>query len=213
MKREGLPKFERGTIQRGLPQRVAAVTPEEYLDIERTATYRSEYFRGEIFAMAGGSAKHSRIRTNVISLLNVRLNGTPCTTFDSDLRIKCPTGLYTYPDASVVCGNLEFDDEHQDTVLNPTLLVEVFSKSSEACDRGKKFDHYRTILSIREYVLVSQDEPMVQCFVRNGDGTWTLSVASSLEQNAKIHLIGIDLLVASIYDRVDFTTDTIAENT
>src|SRR5437867_732050 len=97
----------------GLPQRVAALTPAEYLRIERAATYRSEYFRGEMFAMAGGSPKHSRIKTNVLSELNTRLKGRPCAAYDSDLRIKCPTGLYTYPDASVICGGLEFDDEHK----------------------------------------------------------------------------------------------------
>jgi len=191
----------------GLPQRVAGFTTAEYLQIERTAAVRSEYFRGEMFAMAGDSARHSRIKTNVLSQLNSRLKDRPCTTYDSDLRIKCPTGLYTYPDTSVVCGELEFDDEQKDTVLNPTLLVEVLSKSTEAYDRGKKFDHYRTIPSLREYVLVSQDEPMIQWFIRNEDDTWTLSAESSLGQSATLRSIGIDLPLAEVYDRVDFTVE------
>lgn len=132
----------------GLPQRVAALSPVEYLSIERASVYRSEYLHGEMFAMAGGPARHSRIKTNLLGQLNSRLKGQPCTTYDSDLRIKCPTGLYTYPDASVICDDLEFDDEHRDTVLNPTLIVEVLSKSTEAYDRGKKFDHYRTFQSL-----------------------------------------------------------------
>ena len=193
----------------GLPQRVAELTPAEYLSIERAASYRNEYFRGQMFAMAGGSARHSRIKTNVLSYLNNRLKGQPCSTYDSDLRVKCPTGLYTYPDASVLCGELEFDDEHKDTVLNPTLLIEVLSKSTEAYDRGKKFDHYRTIPSLREYVLVSQDEPMVQRFVRNDDDTWTLSAVSSLDQAALLSSIGIDLPLADVYERVDFTPEDV----
>ncbi|MEI8022048.1 MAG: Uma2 family endonuclease [Schlesneria sp.] len=194
----------------GLPQRVADLTPAEYLKIERAASYRNEYFRGQMFAMAGGSARHSRIKTNVLGYLNSRLKGQPCSTYDSDLRVKCPTGLYTYPDASVLCGELEFDDEHKDTVLNPTLLVEVLSKSTEAYDRGKKFDHYRTIPSLREYVLVSQDEPMVQRFVRNDDDTWTLSAVSSLDQAATLSSIRIDLPLAEVYERVDFTPDDVS---
>ena len=193
----------------GLPPGVADLTPAEYLKIERAALNRNEYFRGQMFAMAGGSARRSRIKTNVLSYLNGRLKGQPCSTYDSDLRIKCPTGLYTYPDASVICGELVFDDEHKDTVLNPTLLVEVLSKSTEVCDRGKKFDHCRTIPSLREYVLFSQDESMVQRFERNDDDTWTLSAVSSLDQAALLSSIGIDLPLAEVYERVDFTPEDI----
>ena len=191
----------------GLPQRVAVLTPAEYLGIERTATSRSEYLRGEMFAMAGGSPTHSRIKTNVLGELRSRLKGNPCAPFDSDLRIKCPTGLYTYPDASVICSELEYDDEQQDTVLNPTLLMEVLSKSSEAYDRGKKFDHYRKIPSLREYVLISQDEPMIQRFLRNDDDTWTLSVVADLNQSIRLQSLGIELPLAEVYERVDFTAE------
>ncbi len=191
----------------GLPQRVAVYTSAEYLHLERAATYRSEYFRGEIFAMAGGSPKHSRIKTNVISQLNSQLKGQPCTPYDSDLRIKCPTGLYTYPDASVICAELEFDDDQRDTVLNPTLLIEVLSKSTEAYDRGKKFDNYRTIPSLREYVLVSQDEAAIQRFLRNDDNTWTLTAVAGLDQTIPLRSNGIDLPLSEVYERVDFTTE------
>ncbi len=191
----------------GLPLRITVLTPAEYLGIERTATYRSEYFRGEMFAMAGGSPTHSRIKTNVLGELRNRLRGNPCAPYDSDLRIKCPTGLYTYPDASVICSELEYDDEQKDTVLNPTLLIEVLSKSTEAYDRGKKFDHYRTILSLREYVLVSQEEPMIQQFLRNDDDTWTLTAVAHLNQSIRLRSLGIEVPMMEIYERVNFTPD------
>ncbi len=197
----------------GLPQRVPVITPAEYLRLERAATYRSEYFRGEIFAMAGGTPKHSLIKANVMGTLWSRLRGLPCRAYDSDLRIKSPTGLYTYPDASVICSELEVDDENQDTVLNPTLLVEVLSKGTEAYDRGKKFDHYRTMPSLREYVLVSQDEPMIQRFLRNDDNTWTLTAVAGLDQTVTLCSIGIDLPLAEVYERIDFSTDGPEEQT
>ena len=197
----------------GLPQRVAVLTPAEYLRIERAATYRSEYFRGEMFAMAGGSPKHSLIKMNIAGELRNRLKGRPCVAYDSDLRIKCPTGLYTYPDASVICGKLEFDDEHKDTALNPTLLVEVLSKSTEAYDRGKKFNHYGQIKSLREYVLVSQDEPMIQRFLRNDDDTWTLTTVTGLEQSLRLLSIDVELPLAEVFDRVDFTAEESSPDT
>ena len=195
----------------GLPQRVAVLTEAEYLRIERAATYRSEFYRGEMFAMAGGSPKHSRIKTNVLSELNSRLKGRPCVAYDSDLRIRCRTGLYTYPDASVICDELEFDEEHKDTVLNPTLIVEVLSKSTEAYDRGKKFDHYRTIPSLREYVLVAQDEPMVQRFLRNDDDTWTLTAISGVDQSLRLKSVDVELPLAEIFDRVDFSAEEVED--
>ena len=195
----------------GLPQRAAVLTEAEYFRIERAANDRSEFYRGEMFAMAGGSPKHSRIKTNVLGELNTRLKGRPCGPYDSDLRIRCRTGFYTYPDASVICDELEFDEEHEDTVLNPTLIVEVLSKSTEAYDRGKKFDHYRTIPSLREYVLVAQDEPMVQRFLRNDDDTWTLTAVSGLDQSLRLKSIDVELPLAEIFDRVNFTAEEVED--
>ena len=189
----------------GLPQRMAPLTPAEYLKIERAAEFRHEYFNGEMFAMSGGSPRHSLIKVNCVTQLCGNLKGRPCTAFDSDLRIQIsPTGLYTYPDVSVICGELEFDDDQQDTVLNPTLLIEVLSDSTEAYDRGKKFEHYRRIASLREYVLISQKSPTIERFLRNPDDTWTLTAVIGLE--ASIHLPSIDvtLSLAEIYDRVKF---------
>src|SRR5437016_3013728 len=175
------------------PQRISKLTPAEYLAIERAAELRSEYYRGEMFAMAGGSARHSRIKTNVLVELGVRLKGHECAPYDSDLRVcVAATGLYTYPDASVICGPLEFDDEHRDTVLNPTVLVEVLSESSEAYDRGKKFNHYRRIESLQEYLLVSQDEPKIEHYLRCDDGSWKLTEAAGLEVTLRLPSLGID---------------------
>ena len=197
----------------GLPQRVASFTATEYLLRERAAEYRSEYYAGEIFGMAGGSPRHSRIKTNFLTQLNVRLERHPCTPYDSDLRIRVPTGLYTYPDVSVICGDLEFDDEHKDTVLNPTVLVGVLSPTTEAYDRGKKFDHYRQIKSLREYVLVSQDEPRIERFLRNNDDTWTLAIASGLTESITLPSIGVTLPLAEVFVKVDFTAEDVLRST
>jgi Uma2 family endonuclease len=189
----------------GLPPRLPVLSPAEYLQIERQAEYRSEYYAGEMFAMAGGSPRHSRIKTNVLTQLNLRLKDRECTPYDSDLRIRVPeTNLYTYPDASVICGDMEFDDDQNDTATNPTLIVEVLSRSTEAYDRGMKFDQYRRLDSLREYVLVSHDAPRIERFLRNNDGTWNLSIANGLEQSIMLESIGVTLSLADVYLKVDF---------
>ncbi len=189
----------------GLPQRVAKMTPTEYLKIERAAEFRHEYINGEMFAMSGGSPQHSLIKMNVGGELRDKLKGRPCTAFDSDLRIQISaTGVYTYPDISVVCGELEFDDDQHDTVLNPTLLVEVLSDSTEAYDRGKKFEHYRRIASLREYVLISQKSPIIERYLRNPDETWTLTAVIGLDASIHLPTIDVTLSLAEVYDRVAF---------
>jgi len=187
-------------------QRIPLLTPAEYLRLERAATYRSEFFAGKMFAMAGGSPRHSLIKTNLVSELRSGLKGRPCTAFDSDLRVRVSaTGLYTYPDASVICGELQFDDSERDTVLNPTLLAEVLSDSTEAYDRGKKFEHYRQVASLQEYLLVSQDTPRVELHSRNPDGSWTPTIAIGLVQTLVLPALGVKLSMAEIYDKVVFT--------
>src|ERR1051326_6841621 len=192
----------------GLPQRVKRLTAAEYLRIERAAEYRSEFFNGEMFAMAGGTPRHSRIKTNLVGALNNGLRGNRCTVHDIDLRIRvAATGLYTYPDASVFCEKFSFDDEHQDTVLNPTLLAEVLSDSTEAYDRGKQFNHYRQIPSLKEYLLIAHDSPRVERLARNSDNTWTLTICTGLDQKLELPSIGITISLAEIYDRVEFDTN------
>src|SRR6266446_5472433 len=139
------------------------LTAEEYLALERTAEFRSEFLDGEMFAMAGGTRRHSRIKVNLIAGLDRRLRSTPCQVFDSDMRIKVEaTGLYAYPDAHVACDALRFEDEDEDTLLNPKLMVELLSDSSAAWDRGEKFWHYRRLESLQEYLLVSQETWVIE---------------------------------------------------
>ena len=189
----------------GLPQRVTPMSAAEYLNIERAAEFRHEYFKGEMFAMSGGSPRHSLIKMNIGRELSTQLKGRPCTAFDRDLRIQVlSTGLYTYPDFSVVCGELEFGDDQHDTLLNPALLVEVLSDSTEAYDRGKKFEHYRRIPSLREYVLISQKSPTIERYLRNADDTWTLTAVIGADAGIHLPTIDVTLSLAEVYHRMTF---------
>src|SRR5881396_2105310 len=165
-----------------LAQNVAGISEAEYLRLDRQAEIKSEYFEGEMFAMAGGTRAHSRIAINVARELDSQLKATDCVVYNTDLRVKVEaTGLLTYPDLSIVCGEQRFLDEEQDTLLNPTVVIEVLSDSTEAYDRGKKFEHYRQIPSCREFLLVSQREPRLEHFLRQPDGRWLLNEAVGLE--------------------------------
>ncbi len=133
------------------------LTPEEYLAIERRSETRNEYLDGEMVAMTGGSRNHNLIVMNIGRELSLQLKKRPCEVYASDQRVRIPaTGLYTYPDVVVVCAEPRFEDEELETLLNPTLLIEVLSPTTEAYDRGKKFEHYQTIPSLSEYLLVSR---------------------------------------------------------
>jgi len=158
------------------------LTPEQYLALERTAAYKSEYFRGEVFAMAGASPTHVLMVSNIVAALHGQLRRRPCTVYATDLRLKVnASGLYTYPDIIVVCGEPRFDDDQQDTLVNPTLIVEVLSESTQDYDRGGKFAQYRKIPSFAEYVLVAQDECHVEHFVKQANGLWLLAETDRLE--------------------------------
>jgi Uma2 family endonuclease len=150
-------------------------TPEEYLAKERASGQKHEFFDDEIFAMAGGSEAHNLIVANIVGELRSTLRQRPCKVYPPDMRVKIPsTGLYTYPDASVVYHRPEFEDDVADTLLNPQVLFEVLSDSTEDYDRGTKFKNYRSIASLRDYVLVSQEEVLVEHFSRQADGSWVL---------------------------------------
>ncbi len=188
-----------------IPQKKPFITVDDYLLLERAAEDKSEYYAGEIFAMAGASPPHCLIVANVIRELGNALKGHRCAPYGSNLRIEIPaTGLYTYPDASVVCGPPELSPKGNDMVTNPTLLVEVLSESTEAYDRGGKFAHYRTLPSLREYVLVSQNEALVEVFFRRDDGIWQLAPVSGLDASVDMQSLGITLRLAEVYERVDF---------
>jgi Uma2 family endonuclease len=177
------------------------LSPEEYLALERASEQKHEYADGEIFAMAGGTREHSLTAANIIRELGEALIERPCEVHTSDLRVRVPSGRYFYPDASIVCGRLELEDATRDTLLNPTLLVEVLSDSTEAYDRGNKFAHYRGLASFKEYVLASQKEPLVEVFRRQADGSWVMRVYGAGER-ARLDSVGCELDVDRAYLKV-----------
>lgn len=184
------------------------LTPEEYLARERQAEFKSEYFNGEAFAMAGASQKHNLIVGNLVRELGSQLKKSRCEVYPSDMRVRVKrTGLYTYPDVTVVCGKPEFDDEYEDILLNPTLLVEVLSPSTEPYDRGKKFEHYRRITFLREYLLVAQDRCRVERFVKQPDGSWLFFEIDDMAASIELASVEAVLFVAEIYDKVELEAD------
>jgi Uma2 family endonuclease len=181
------------------------VTPEEYLALERAAERKSEYRDGEIVGMTGGTRRHSLITLNIGSELNRQLEERPCEAHVNDLRVLVAARrLYTYPDVIVVCGEPALADRYRDTLTNPTVLIEVLSPSTEAYDRGTKFEHYRTLDSLREYLLVSQSRPQVDHFMRDDDGPWLLSAATDLAATIVLPSIQCRLAMARIYNKVRF---------
>jgi Uma2 family endonuclease len=181
------------------------ITPQEYLELERKAEIKSEYIDGEMFAMSGVTREHNRIVINIATNLNMQFEGRPCEVYASDLRTKVShTGSYVYPDVIALCGEPQFEDEHFDTLLNPQLIIEVLSESTESYDRGKKFAHYRTIDSLQEYILVSQMECRVERFSNQEDGSWRYSENTDLMGSIEFTSVACRLSLASIYERVDF---------
>ncbi|MCB1771394.1 MAG: Uma2 family endonuclease [Candidatus Competibacteraceae bacterium] len=181
------------------------LTPEDYLAIERSAEFKSEYFDGEMFAMGGASEAHNLIVTNTIVELGNPLKNRPCKLFANDMRVKVsPTGLYAYPDMIVVCDKAQFDDSHLDTLLNPTLIIEVSSDSTEAYDRGRKFEHYRSLESLVEYVLIAQDRPHIESYRQQPNQQWLFTESCGLESTLKLCSIDCDLALAEIYDKIEF---------
>jgi len=177
------------------------LTPEEYLEIERKAEWKSEYYAGEMFAMSGASEKHGLIAVNLVALLHRQLRRTTCRVFGSDLRVNMPaTGLYTYPDIVVACGERKFIDETFDTLLNPVLIAEILSPSTEAYDRGRKFEHYQTIPSLNEYLLVAQDRIHVDLYTRQPGGAWLLTSASELTASIALASIQCSVSLAELYE-------------
>lgn len=179
-------------------------TPDEYLILERQAEHKSEYFNGEIFAMTGASRKHNLVAANILSSLHAQLKGRPCEIYPSDMRVKIsPTGLYTYPDVVIVCGEPTFDDEQKDTLLNPTVLIEILSKSTASYDRGEKFEHYRKLNSLVEYLIVAQDKHHIEHYVRQPDNQWLLSETDDMEQTIHLPSIECNLALVDVYYKVE----------
>jgi Uma2 family endonuclease len=182
----------------------------EYLAIERAAEFKSEFFNGEMFAMAGVSHQHNEIKDNLIYEITSRLKGGPCRTYSSDQRVKIErTGLYTYPDLLIVCGRGEFDKEHQDILYNPQVIIEILSKSTESYDRGKKFLHYRRLQSLQEYVLVSQERKLVERFVRQADETWVLTTFEDPNGEFVLATVPVRVPMADVYSGVELTEESL----
>jgi Uma2 family endonuclease len=178
----------------------AAYSPEEYLALDRAAEFKSEYHAGEILAMAGASENHDTIAVNVLTELRSRLKGGPCRPFSSDMRVHIPAAdRYTYPDVTVVCGERQFADGRRDVLLNPTLVVEVLSRTTEAYNRGEKAAAYRRLPSLEEYLLIAQDRPHVEQYTRQPDGRWLLSEAEGLQAIVHLPSIGAGLALSEVY--------------
>jgi Uma2 family endonuclease len=180
------------------------LTPEQYLEIERKAAHKSEYHNGEMFAMAGAREAHNLVVAHLVRELDQQFRARPCRVYPSDMRVRVsPTGLYTYPDVVAVCGEPRFHDDQRDTLLNPTLLVEVLSPSTEAYDRGRKFESYKSLESLREYLLVASDRIHADLYTRQPDGRWLLTSADNLEDSLSIESVEARLTLSDLYEKVE----------
>ncbi|MEE8587203.1 MAG: Uma2 family endonuclease [Acidobacteriota bacterium] len=176
---------------------------EEYLALERGSETRHEYLDGEIFAMSGASREHNLIGTNIVGTLHPQLKRPGCEKYANDMRVRIPaTGLYAYPDVVVACEEPRFEDDERDTLLNPTLIFEILSPSTEDYDRGRKFVHCRSLPSLQVYLLVAQDRIHVEVFTRQQDDRWVLWETDDLNATLELPAISATLAVADIYDRV-----------
>ncbi|MDQ3255998.1 MAG: Uma2 family endonuclease [Acidobacteriota bacterium] len=182
------------------------LTPEEYLAAERKAETKSEYYDGEVFLMSGASLEHNLIVANIIASLVQQLRGKECSVLTNDMRVHVPaTGLFTYPDVIVVCGKpLLKEDGHLDTLLNPTLIVEVLSPSTANYDRGQKFEHYRSLKSFQEYLLVEQHTCKLARYTRQPDESWMLKDFRGPNTRVELTSVGCALTLVDVYDKVTF---------
>jgi Uma2 family endonuclease len=183
---------------------VTKLTEEQYLSIERAADFKSDYFRGEMFAMSGASMQHVRLQGNLFTQLSSALLGGRCEAFGSDLRVRVSSSMYTYPDISVVCGKPALADDYQDVLLNPVVIFEVLSPSTERYDRGLKRQRYRAIATLQDYVLVSQSEVRVEQYTRQENNLWVVRDYETLDDVLTIASISVSLPMRAIYNRVEF---------
>jgi Uma2 family endonuclease len=185
------------------------LTPEEYLARERLAETRSEYYRGEVFAMSGASRKHNLIATNLVASLATSLRGRDCEVYSSDMRlVVSDIGLYTYPDVVVVCGKPILAGTNFDILTNPALIVEVLSESTKDYDRGGKFHQYMRLPSLQEYLTVSQTERMIDQHIRQADNSWLIRELVPANGKVAIQCLGVELDFADVYERIEFDEAT-----
>ncbi len=185
------------------PQPIPYLTEEEYIEFERNSDIKNEYFDGEIFAMAGASEAHNLIVANVIVALGSQLKKKPCRVYPSDMRLKIEsTKLYTYPDVMIVCGERKFDDKQKDMLLNPDVIVEVLSDSTESYDRSRKFCHYRQIASLKEYVMISQNIRKIEKFLKTENRQWLWEETDEEYPEIILESAGCSLHLEEVYDKV-----------
>jgi Uma2 family endonuclease len=198
------------------PKMETVYTEDEYLALERASLERHEYLDGQIYLMAGESTAHGAICTNSGGQLYNQLKGGPCQAFSKDTKVRSgpipksrynTQGLYSFPDLVVVCGEPQFLDEHRDVLINPKVIIEVLSPTTEAFDRGEKFMRYRTYLdSLTDYIVVAQNQPLVEHFARDEKGQWVIAAtATDLSQSVVLSSIGCTLRLAEVYDRIVFS--------
>jgi Uma2 family endonuclease len=178
------------------------LTPEDYLAAERRNEYKSEYIDGEMVAMTGASRRHSIIAINIAAEVHRQLRGRPCEAYISEMRVRIPKRGYVYPDLVVVCGEPRLEDDHFDTLLNPTVIIEILSESTERYDRTKQFTFYRTIESLAEYVLVAQDEYGIEQYTKQPDGRWLLSDHRSPESVVELASVQCALTLREVYEKI-----------
>lgn len=181
------------------------ISRQEYLTLERQGTGKHEYIDGEIVAMVGASFRHNLIQTRMLAALYTRLRGGPCEALPSDLRVAIPAlGIYTYPDITVVCGEPRLEDNEHDTLLNPSLIAEILSPSTEGYDRGLKFQRYRLIPTLQEYVLIAQERPTIEHYQRTSDERWILSTYTTLNAALPLRAGDCALALSDIYAGIVF---------
>lgn len=187
------------------------ITPEEYLSLERAADFKSEYFDGRIYQMAGASPEHSAIVFNLYTEVGVSLRGKPCRGLSNDTKVRSgelvmsgKKGLFSYPDLTIICDEPLFHDEHRDVLINPKVIFEVLSPSTEVFDRTKKFFRYQTIETFTDYILIAQDEPRIEHLIRQPDGGWTLYVYTGLENSFHIASIDCTITLRGVYAGINF---------
>jgi Uma2 family endonuclease len=200
-----------------MPETKVLYSVDEYLAIERESEERHEFLDGEIYEMAGESPAHGAICTNLTRIVSTDLLGSPCQAFSKDTKVRSgpllqsrrtTKGLFSYPDLVVVCGEMQFHDEHQDVLLNPTVIIEVLSPATHAFDRGKKWLRYQTwIPTLSDYLMVAQSRPQIEHYQRQANGQWLYSRIKGLEGIVRIPSVGVTLKLADVYDRVVFPPD------
>jgi Uma2 family endonuclease len=179
-----------------------------YLEFERESDTRHEFMNGQVIAMIGASQSHNRITVNLIRLFGNAFQDGMCEVYGSDMRVKIPPGNYVYPDVSLVCGDAQLDDSAFATLINPLVIIEVLSPSTEAYDRGEKFRQYRQLTTLREYVLIAQDSPRIERYWRQPDDIWSFKDVAGLESRIMLDAVDVVLSLQAVYERVVFPADS-----